>query len=268
MSTPIEQLLAIMRALRNPESGCPWDLQQDFKSLAPYAIEEAYEVADAIERGEPEDLRAELGDLLFQVVFHAQLAQEQGLFAFDDVVSAINRKMTDRHPHVFGEASIADVAAQTEAWERMKREERRQRRGSDDSILAGITAGLPEWQRATKLQKRAATVGFDWPDVSFVFDKLQEEMAEARAELAKGRGHDALEDEIGDILFVCVNLARHAGVDFGAALRRANTKFERRFRTIENLARQSGKSLSDLDLTAQETLWQQAKTQEAANYPF
>lgn len=268
MSTPIQELLAIMRTLRDPDKGCPWDLQQDFRSLAPYAIEEAYEVADAAERGDLGELRDELGDLLFQVVFHAQLAQEQGLFAFDDVVSAINRKMIDRHPHVFGDASIADAAAQTEAWERMKREERRLRGGVDDSVLAGITAGLPEWQRATKLQKRAATVGFDWPDVSFVFDKLQEEMAEARVELAKGRGHDALEDEIGDILFVCVNLARHAGVDFGAALRRANTKFERRFRAIETLARQSGKSLADLNLAAQETLWQQAKTQEAANDPI
>ena len=268
MSTPIQELLAIMRTLRDPDKGCPWDLQQDFRSLAPYAIEEAYEVADAAERGDLGELRDELGDLLFQVVFHAQLAQEQGLFAFDDVVSAINRKMIDRHPHVFGDASIADAAAQTEAWERMKREERRLRGGVDDSVLAGITTGLPEWQRATKLQKRAATVGFDWPDVSFVFDKLQEEMAEARVELAKGRGHDALEDEIGDILFVCVNLARHAGVDFGAALRRANTKFERRFRAIETLARQSGKSLADLDLAAQETLWQQAKTQEAANDPI
>ena len=268
MSTPIEQLLSIMRALRHPENGCPWDLQQDFKSLAPYAIEEAYEVADAIERGGPEDLRDELGDLLFQVVFHAQLAQEQGLFTFNDVVAAINRKMTDRHPHVFGDASVADAAAQTEAWERMKQEERRARNGSDDSALAGIAAGLPEWQRALKLQNRAATVGFDWPDVSLVFDKLTEEMAEAQAELAKGRGHEALEDEIGDILFVCVNLARHAGVDFGAALRRANAKFERRFRAIEDLARQSGTSLSDLDLAAQETLWQQAKTQEAANDPI
>ena len=268
MSTPIQELLAIMRTLRDPDKGCPWDLQQDFRSLAPYAIEEAYEVADAIERGDPGDLCDELGDLLFQVVFHAQLAQEQGLFAFDDVVSAINRKMTDRHPHVFGDASIADAAAQTEAWERMKREERKQRQASDNSVLAGITAGLPEWQRATKLQKRAATVGFDWPDVSLVFEKLQEEMAEARVELDKGRGHDALEDEIGDILFVCVNLARHAEVDFGAALRRANTKFERRFRAIEALAQQSGKALSDLDLSAQEILWQQAKTQEAANDPI
>lgn len=268
MSTPIDQLLAIMRALRDPVKGCPWDLQQDFRSLAPYAIEEAYEVADAAERGAPDDLRDELGDLLFQVVFHAQLAQERGLFAFDDVVSAINRKMTNRHPHVFGDATVANALAQTEAWERMKQEERLQRSASDDSALAGITAGLPEWQRAAKLQKRAATVGFDWPDVSFVFDKLQEEMQEARIELAKGRGHDALEDEIGDILFVCVNLARHAGVDFGAALRRANTKFERRFRAIESLARQSGYSLSDLNLAAQESLWQQAKTQEAANDPI
>lgn len=268
MNTTINELLTIMRALRDPDRGCPWDLQQDFDSLAPYAIEEAYEVADAIARSDFDHLRDELGDLLFQVIFLAQLAQEKNLFTFDDVVTAINQKMIRRHPHVFAEADIADAEAQTIAWERLKQDERQQRGETDSSVLAGIATGLPEWQRASKLQKRAASVGFDWPSIDSVFAKLQEEMAEARVEFAKGRGHDALEDEIGDILFVCVNLARHAKVDFGAALRRANRKFERRFRAIENLAQQSGRTLGELDLDAQERLWQHVKHQEATHDPL
>lgn len=268
MSAAVQELLDIMRALRDKDSGCPWDLQQDFRSLAPYAIEEAYEVADAIERGDFDDLRDELGDLLLQVVFHAQLARERGLFTFDDVVTAINGKMLRRHPHVFGDENIADAEAQTAAWEDHKKREREAKAGADASALSGISGGLPEWQHATKLQKRAATVGFDWPDVEGVFAKLHEEIEEVRAEFAKGRGHDALEDEIGDILFVCVNLARHAKVDFGSALRRANAKFERRFRAMEALAQASGCSLAQFGLTEQERLWQQAKLQEAANDPF
>jgi ATP diphosphatase len=268
VSVAVQQLLDIMRALRDKDSGCPWDLQQDFRSLAPYAIEEAYEVADAIERGDFDDLRDELGDLLLQVVFHAQLAHERGLFTFDDVVMAINGKMLRRHPHVFGNESIADAEAQTVAWEDHKKREREAKAGADASALSGISGGLPEWQRATKLQKRAATVGFDWPDVEGVFAKLHEEIEEVRAEFAKGRGHDALADEIGDILFVCVNLARHAKVDFGSALRRANAKFERRFRAMEGLAQAAGCSLAQFGLTEQERLWQQAKLQEAANDPF
>lgn len=267
MSAELERLLDIMRALRDPDSGCPWDLEQDFRSLAPYAIEEAYEVADAAERGDFDGLKDELGDLLLQVVFHAQLAQERGLFAFDDVAAAINDKMVRRHPHVFADARIADAEAQTVAWEDHKRRER-DAAGGDYSALAGIARGLPEWQRATKLQKRAAGTGFDWPDVEDVLVKLQEEIGEVRAEFAKGRGHDALEDEIGDILFVCVNLARHAKVDFGAALRRANIKFERRFRVMERLAAEGGHALPQLDLTAQEALWQRAKQEEAANDPL
>ena len=268
MSVAVQELLDIMRALRDKDNGCPWDLQQDFRSLAPYAIEEAYEVADAIERGDFDDLRDELGDLLLQVVFHAQLAHERGLFTFDDVVRAINGKMLRRHPHVFGNESIVDAEAQTVAWEDHKKREREAKSGTDTSALSGISGGLPEWQRATKLQKRAATVGFDWPDVEGVFAKLHEEIEEVRAEFAKGRGHEALEDEIGDILFVCVNLARHAQVDFGSALRRANAKFERRFRAMEGLAQAAGCSLAQFGLTEQERLWHQAKRQEAANDPF
>ena len=268
MSVAIQELLDIMRALRDKDNGCPWDLQQDFRSLAPYAIEEAYEVADAIERGDFDDLRDELGDLLLQVVFHAQLAKERGLFEFDDVVAAINDKMLRRHPHVFGDERVASAEAQTAAWEEHKKREREARSGADASALSGISGGLPEWQRATKLQKRAATVGFDWPDVEDVFAKLHEEIEEVRAEFAKGRGHEALEDEIGDILFVCVNLARHAKVDFGSALRRANAKFERRFRAMETLAQAAGSNLAQFGLPEQERLWQQAKRQEAANDPF
>ncbi|MBP7917564.1 MAG: nucleoside triphosphate pyrophosphohydrolase [Arenimonas sp.] len=268
MSIAVNELLDIMRALRDKDTGCPWDLLQDFRSLAPYAIEEAYEVADAIERGDFDDLRDELGDLLLQVVFHAQLAQERGLFTFDDVATAINGKMLRRHPHVFGDESITDAEAQTAAWEDHKKREREAKSGTDDSALSGISSGLSEWQRATKLQKRAATVGFDWPDVEGVFAKLHEEIEEVRAEFAKGRGHEALEDEIGDILFVCVNLARHAKVDFGSALRRANAKFERRFRAMESMAQAAGRTMAQFGLAEQERLWQQAKLQEAANDPF
>lgn len=257
----IERLLAIMARLRDPANGCPWDVAQDFASIAPYTIEEAYEVADAIDRGDFDDLRDELGDLLLQVVFHAQMAQEQGRFDFADVAAAICDKMVRRHPHVFADAVVADADAQTLAWEQHKRAERAQH-SDDHSALAGIARGLPEWQRATKLQKRAAAVGFDWPSVEPVLEKLHEEIAEVRVEFAKGLGHDALEDEIGDVLFVCVNLARHAKVDFGNALRRANAKFERRFRRMEVLAAGDGLMLAELDLSAQDGYWERAKAEE------
>lgn len=257
----IERLLAIMARLRDPANGCPWDVAQDYASIAPYTIEEAYEVADAIDRGDFDDLRDELGDLLLQVVFHAQMAQEQGRFDFADVAAAICDKMVRRHPHVFADAMVADADAQTLAWEQHKRAERAQH-SDDHSALAGIARGLPEWQRATKLQKRAAAVGFDWPSVEPVLEKLHEEIAEVRVEFAKGLGHDALEDEIGDVLFVCVNLARHAKVDFGNALRRANAKFERRFRRMEVLAAGDGLVLAELDLSAQDGYWERAKAEE------
>ncbi|WP_396616839.1 nucleoside triphosphate pyrophosphohydrolase [Lysobacter soli] len=267
----IQSLLHIMSRLRDPVGGCPWDLEQDFATIAPYTIEEAYEVADAIDRGDLADLKDELGDLLLQVVFHAQMASEQGAFSFGDVVAAICDKMVRRHPHVFGDASVEDADAQTVAWEEQKRREREASGTEDRSALAGIARGLPEWQRATKLQKRAARVGFDWPDVTPVFAKLHEEIDEVRAEFAAldanpddAAARDRLEDEIGDVLFVCANLARHANVDVGAAMRRANLKFERRFRAMEALAQADGTSLADLPLQAQDRLWNRAKADEKA----
>lgn len=263
----VRELLEIMARLRNPEGGCPWDLQQDFSTIAPYTIEEAYEVADAIDRGDLADLKDELGDLLLQVVFHAQMASEQGAFAFGDVVAAICDKMVRRHPHVFGDASFEDAEAQTVNWEAIKQAERAASGEQDASALAGISRGLPEWQRAVKLQSRAARVGFDWPGPAPVIDKLHEEIEEVRAEFAQAEvaeNHDRLEDELGDLLFVAANLARHAKVDPGAALRRANQKFERRFRAMEAFAEEAGTQMSALSLEEQELLWQRAKQLERA----
>ena len=281
----IQRLLDIMAALRDPQSGCPWDLEQTFATIAPYTIEEADEVADAIDRGDLGDLKDELGDLLLQVVFHARMAQEQGAFEFGDVVDAICDKMTRRHPHVFDAqgranaaggrmpgaaagASVDDAEQQTKAWDEHKRAERAARGESDTSALAGISRGLPEWQRAVKLQHKAAKVGFDWPDPAPVLGKLHEEIEEVRAEFAAvaanpgdAAARDRLEDEIGDILFVCANLARHAKVDFGAALRRANHKFERRFRAMEALAEADG-GLAGQSLEAQDRYWVRAKQAE------
>ncbi|MFC7302006.1 nucleoside triphosphate pyrophosphohydrolase [Cognatiluteimonas weifangensis] len=267
----IATLLAIMARLRDPDGGCPWDLQQSFATIAPYTIEEAYEVADAIDRNDLGDLREELGDLLLQVVFHARMAQERGAFAFADVVAAICDKMLRRHPHVFAGASVDGVEAQTREWEAHKRRERDAAGEADTSALAGIARGLPEWQRALKLQQRAARVGFDWPGPEPVIAKLHEEIDEARVEFAAvaaaaddAQARDRLEDEIGDVLFVCANLARHARVDPGSALRRANAKFERRFRAMEALAAADGVSLSQLPLQAQDAYWERAKAAERA----
>lgn len=257
----IDRLLGIMAALRTPVTGCPWDLAQDFSTIAPYTIEEAYEVADAIARGSREELKSELGDLLLQVVFHARMAQEEGSFAFGDVVRALNDKMVRRHPHVFGEAAIRDAAAQTENWETIKAAERAARLQADPSVLADVPLALPALMRAEKLTKRAARVGFDWPDVAQVFDKLDEEVAETRAALASGDA-DAVEDEVGDMLFVLANLARKAGVDPETALRRANAKFERRFRGIEALLAARGRSLDAADLNEMEALWGEVKRAE------
>lgn len=259
---PVQRLVQIMARLRDPDGGCPWDLEQDFASIAPYAIEEAYEVADAIERGDFDDLRGELGDLLLQVVFHARMAEEAGHFGFDEVAEAICEKMVRRHPHVFGDARVADSQAQTASWEALKRAERAAAGDADDSALAGIARGLPEWQRAQKLLGRAAQAGFRWPDTGPVIDKLHEEIEEVRVEVASGGGRERLEDEIGDVLFVCMNLARHLDVDPGVALRRANAKFERRFRRMETLARDAGGDLSRLELQAMEALWSRAKSEE------
>lgn len=256
-SGSIEHLLAIMARLRDREHGCPWDIEQTFQTVVPYTIEEAYEVADAIDRGDLDDLQDELGDLLLQVVFHARMAEEQGSFAFADVVRSICDKMVRRHPHVFGDAHFDSVEAQTEAWEQIKREERSD--DADTSVLAGISRGLPEWQRALKLHKRAAKVGFDWPGPVEVLDKLVEEVAEVRAELDAGGDIARLTDEVGDILFVAVNLARKANVDVSTALRHANAKFERRFRAMERLAAADGETFQALDLARQEAYWQRAK---------
>jgi ATP diphosphatase len=268
MSAPaeLERLLGIMARLRDPLRGCPWDLQQDFASIAPYTIEEAYEVADAIDRGDLDDLCDELGDLLLQVVFHAQMASEQGAFGFADVARAISDKMQRRHPHVFAQVQVDGAEDVNSNWEAIKRAERAAKGDADTSALAGISRGLPEWQRAVKLQSRAARVGFDWPGPAPVLDKVREELDEVAAEFARGPVQDnqaRLEEELGDLLFVCANLARHAKVDVGAALRHANHKFERRFRAMEAQAAAAGASMAGLDLEAQERLWEQAKAAEA-----
>ena len=240
---PIDQLLSIMAQLRTPETGCPWDIEQTFATIAPYTIEEAYEVADAIERGDLHALKDELGDLLFQVVFHARMAEEAGHFDFEGVANAISEKMLRRHPHVFADAEKPD-------WEGIKAAERQGM--DDDSALAGVALGLPALLRAEKLQKRAARTGFDWPDASGAKAKIIEEMAEVEA----ATNADELEDEIGDLLFAVVNWARKQGVDPEVALRRANSKFERRFRKMEAL---SGEAFLSLTLDQMEGLWQQAK---------
>ena len=258
----INDLLTIMARLRDRDSGCPWDIEQDFASIAPYTIEEAYEVADAIDRNNLPDLKDELGDLLLQVVFHAQMAKEQGAVDFNDVVAAICDKMTRRHPHVFAGATVEDAEAQTLEWEAQKRREREAAGDADTSALAGISRGMPEWQRAVKLQSRAARVGFDWPHIDPVIGKLHEEIEEVRVEFSRGAVQDnqaRLQDEIGDVLFVCANLARHAKVDVGAALRHANLKFERRFRSMEALAAGDGTALVGLSLEQQDAYWDRSK---------
>ncbi|WP_312318015.1 nucleoside triphosphate pyrophosphohydrolase [Stenotrophomonas sp.] len=264
----LERLLGIMARLRDPQQGCPWDLEQTFATIAPYTIEEAYEVADAIDRGDLDDLCDELGDLLLQVVFHAQMASEQGAFGFAEVARAISDKMQRRHPHVFAQVDVDGADEVMVNWEAIKRAEREAKGEADTSALAGISRGLPEWQRALKLQSRAARVGFDWPGPAPVIDKVREELDEVAAEFARGPVQDnaaRLQEELGDLLFVCANLARHANVDVGAALRQANLKFERRFRAMESQADRDGRVMADLDLDAQEQLWQQVKATEPAS---
>ena len=258
-TTDISRLLDIMAQLRDPESGCPWDVEQDFSTIAPYTIEEAYEVADAIQSGSMAELKDELGDLLFQVVFHARMAEEQGAFAFPDVVAAVCDKMVRRHPHVFAEASVADAAAQALAWEETK--EREREAGEEHgSLLDGVPRGMAELQRAVKLQKRAARVGFDWGSHEPVLDKLEEEVREMHAALQSGNVEE-MEDELGDLLFVLTNLARKLDIDPAHALRRANAKFELRFRAIERSAG-SRAELESMSLDEMEALWQQAKSRQ------
>jgi ATP diphosphatase len=254
----IEKLLDVMRQLRDPETGCAWDIEQTFETIAPYTIEEAYEVADAIERNDLSDLQDELGDLLLQVVFHAQMASEQGSFAFDDVVNSIVDKMVRRHPHVFGDAKFANEAELKASWEASKAAERAGK-SEDTSALADIAVALPALKRADKIQKRAARVGFDWPDVAPVWDKLQEETHEVQEALANDDAA-AVQDEIGDLLFTMVNLARHVNVDAETALVAANNKFEKRFRQVEQLASKQQDVLSELSLSELDALWDKAKS--------
>lgn len=255
---PLKRLLEIMARLRDPEGGCPWDIEQTFRTIAPYTIEEAHEVADAIERDDLDDLRDELGDLLFQVVFHARMAEEQSAFGFDDVAASIADKLVRRHPHVFGDARFDTAEQQTASWEAIKAAEREHKGEDDDSALAGVSRGLPALRRAVKLQKRAAGVGFDWPAPEPVFDKLREEIDELEAGYARG-DVDNMEEEIGDLLFAMTNLARKLDIDPGAALRRSNHKFERRFRAMEALAARRGIELSSLDLEDQDGLYREVK---------
>ncbi len=294
----LPQLLDIMRRLRHPETGCAWDVKQSFQTIAPFTVEEAYEVADAIERNDLEDLCDELGDLLFQVVFHAQIASEQGAFTFDDVAQSIVDKMIRRHPHVFGEVVYATEEDLKAGWEAIKAEERRLKLArhqassaesteagnpqSTDlhsatpvpgqiSVLDGIARNLPALKRADKVQKRCARVGFDWPDIEPVWEKLDEEIAEVREALASGE-HDAVEDEIGDLLFTVVNLARHCSIDSEQALQRASAKFETRFRRVEQLAAVDAAavdaaavdaaSLHSLSLEQLDALWGTAKEED------
>lgn len=263
MSNPVTRLRDIMRQLRDPEQGCPWDKQQTFRSIAPYTIEEAYEVAEAIEHNDLPQLQDELGDLLFQVVFHAQMAQEQGAFDFDDVATAIAEKLERRHPHVFGNAAIEDAEAQNQSWEAIKAQERQQQAGERPiSALDGVGLAMPGLNRAVKLQRRAARVGFDWGDVEPIFDKLSEETQELRAEIEQGADQDRMEDELGDLLFVVANLARHLKIDPEAALRRSNAKFERRFRYIEQELTAQGRRPEETNLAEMDALWEAAKRGE------
>ncbi len=254
----IDRLLGVMAALRSRDGGCPWDIEQTFATIAPYTIEEAYEVADAIERGNMASLKEELGDLLFQVVFHTQIAKEQGEFDFDDVTKSLSDKMIARHPHVFGDGKVETADQQTLNWEAMKQVERAQKIKDDSSVLADVPLALPALMRAEKLTKRAARVGFDWPSLDDVFDKLDEETLEVREAVLEG-DQDHIAEEIGDMLFVVANLARKAKVDPELALRNANAKFERRFRWIEGELAKDGRTPDQSSLEEMDGLWNRAK---------
>ncbi|MBT3915065.1 MAG: nucleoside triphosphate pyrophosphohydrolase [Rhodospirillaceae bacterium] len=259
----IERLIYIMERLRDPEGGCPWDIEQTYETIAPYTIEEAYEVADAIDHKDMAALKDELGDLLLQVIYYTQMAAEDKAFTFDEVVEAISEKMVRRHPHVFGSTDVENAAQQTLAWEELKAKERAEKSdetGDSGGVLAGVAKGLPALLRAFKLQKRAARVGFDWPDVDGAHDKLKEELDELAEEISKPEKDEALLiDEFGDVLFSTVNLARKLGIDPEAALRHGNVKFERRFNYIEQGLTKAGQKFEDVSLEEMEELWQEAK---------
>jgi nucleoside triphosphate diphosphatase len=259
----IDRLIEIMALLRDPENGCPWDVEQTFATIAPHTIEEAYEVAEAIEHNDMTSLVDELGDLLLQVVFHARMAEEDSLFTFDDVVTAICDKLIRRHPHIFGDKKIQTAEEQTRSWESQKAAERKEKSDNNaaHSALDGVTSGLPALTRALKLQKRAARVGFDWHEASDVLVKFDEETKELAAEMTADPSKDRLQDELGDLLFTCVNLARKLDIDPETALRHGNVKFERRFKKIESLLSEEGKMPETSNLDEMEALWQRAKVE-------
>jgi len=268
-SRDIAELIAIMAALRDRDTGCPWDIEQSFESIAPYTVEEAHEVAEAIASGDREDLREELGDLLLQVVFHARMAEEEGSFDFGGIVEAVTRKMIRRHPHVFGERRDWTPAEVKASWARIKAEEKAERAirrgeaasGAATSVLDGVSAALPAAQRAVKLQEKAAKVGFDWPAIGPVLDKAEEEFRELKEAVASGT--DAhIAEELGDLLFVLANVARWKSLDPDMVLRQANAKFERRFRIVEELLRARGKTPAESDLAEMDALWKEAKRRE------
>ena len=265
MSEKMNNLLTVMAQLRHPEHGCPWDLEQDYSSLVPHTLEEVHEVIECIEAGDLESLQGELGDLLFQIVFYARLAEEQGHFSFDDVAGAIADKLVRRHPHVFANDSVTDSDHQTEKWEAIKAEERQQQAGENGSekpgILAGVSRALPALVRAQKLQRRAARVGFDWPDTKGVYEKIQEELAELQ-EAAERQRREHIEEELGDLLFSCVNLSRHYEIDAETALRKASRKFETRFERIEAQLQQSGKDMQGQTPEQLDNMWIAAKLTE------
>jgi MazG family protein len=257
----LQKLLDIMAQLRDPKDGCAWDVEQTFETIAPYTVEEAYEVAEAIDNNDMDALKDELGDLMFQAVFHARMAEEAGYFNFSDVIDAISDKMIRRHPHVFGDENYRDAEEQTVAWEEQKARERAEKK--QKSILDGVTVGLPALTRAVKLQKRAARVGFDWPSTSGVIDKLNEEMLEFSEELiADKQDQEKIEEEFGDMMFVYANLARHLKIDPEQALKKANNKFTRRFNKIEQEIVNKESSFGQYSLNELEKFWQQAKIEE------
>lgn len=262
MATKIEELLAVMERLRDPENGCPWDRQQNYESIAPYTIEEAYEVADAIDRKDIKALKSELGDLLFQVVFHARIAEEDNDFSFNDVVETITEKMVRRHPHVFSDMSFEDAEAQTANWEAHKEQERSKKAKKEGrlvSVLEDVPVNLPSLMRAEKLTKRAARVGFDWPETAQVVAKIDEELAEVKAEISDNASLNRIEDEIGDLLFTVANLARHFKLDPEHALKRTNRKFIDRFQYVERSLNEAGERPESVSLERMESLWQDAK---------
>jgi ATP diphosphatase len=267
MSTALDRLIQVMTQLRDPKTGCPWDLEQNFKSIAPYTIEETYEVVEAIESNDPDAMKDELGDLLFQVIFHAQIGRDAGLFDIDQIANHVTDKMIERHPHVFGDRDAVtahDVLTNWESDKAAKRKAKADAAGQKESALNGVSTALPAATRAVKLQKRAARVGFDWSAPADVINKIREELDELQVEIAKDKitNADAMEDELGDVFFALANLARHLDIDPETALRRTNRKFERRFRAIETQLASRNKKIEDATLDEMETIWNAVKAEE------